>query len=71
MSAETAAPITAPGDRDERLRLWHSPRAATVLDVVAVPAAAHPDLTPLWFSNDGRTAEPLTWSALWNGKRSA
>ncbi len=65
MSTQTPSPIEPPRDRDERLRLWHAPKATTLLDIIAVPAASNPELTALWFSYDGRTSEPQTWRALW------
>ncbi len=67
MSTQTPAPIQAPGDRLERLRLWSSPKASTLVDIVAAPAASNPGLTALWFSSDGRTSEPLSWRELWEG----
>ena len=67
MSTSTATPIQAPGDKAERLQIWHSPKPSTLLEIVAAPAASHPGVTPLWFSYDGRTSEPLTWRALWDG----
>ena len=67
MTIQTTAPIQAPGDRAERLQIWHSPRPSTLLEMVGVPAQSHPDVTPLWFSYDGRTSEPHTWRALWDG----
>jgi fatty-acyl-CoA synthase len=60
-------PIQAPGQRAERQRLWHSPRGGTLLELVAGPAKASPDLPAISFSNDGRTCESLSWRDLWDG----
>lgn len=64
VTAPTAGPIAAPGQRAERLELWHSPKAGTLTEIVTAPAASWPALIPLWFSFDGRNAEPHTWRAL-------
>ena len=54
-------------DSAQRRALWNEPRGTTLLDVVARPAERYPDLPAFFFSTDGRLAEPLSWSALWNG----
>ncbi len=47
--------------------LWEAPRASTLLEILSGPAARYPDHPALFLSADGRTADALTWSALWQG----
>jgi acyl-CoA synthetase (AMP-forming)/AMP-acid ligase II len=71
VSIQSGPPIQAPGDRAERLQIWHSPKPSTLLEMIAAPAASHPGVAPLWFSYDGRTSEPHTWGALWDASIAA
>lgn len=43
------------------------PAGGTLLEVVSGPAARYPTAPALFISPDGRTAEPLSWNALWEG----
>ncbi len=51
----------------QQARLWAEPRAETLVDVVAMPAARYPSLPALALSPDGTTTEALTWQGLWTG----
>jgi acyl-CoA synthetase (AMP-forming)/AMP-acid ligase II len=48
-------------------QLWREPRATTLLEMVAAPAARGPDVPALFFSRDGITHEALSWGMLWRG----
>ncbi|MEO8074838.1 MAG: AMP-binding protein [Acidobacteriota bacterium] len=54
-------------ESERRRALWHEPRATTLLEAIAVPSERYPDLPALFVSIDGRSADPLSWSALWDG----
>jgi fatty-acyl-CoA synthase len=49
------------------LALWNEPRASTLVEMISAPAQAYPEVPAVFLSADGRVAEPLSWSTLWNG----
>ncbi|MES1241947.1 MAG: fatty acyl-AMP ligase [Acidobacteriota bacterium] len=60
----SVAPLHPRSD-DSRQRLWEEPRAADLVELIALPAARYPDLAAVHLCHHGPEPETVTWGGLW------